>query len=75
LNAAEKSQGVASDIQVGDRVRVTAKSRVRRYAAGETGIVLRISRRAQAGEVNAYVVRMDRDGAVVAFYPGEVEGA
>jgi hypothetical protein len=66
---------VASTIQAGDRVRVTVKSRMPGYAVGETGMVIRLTQRPQTGEVATYVVRMDRDGAIVAFYPGEVDRA
>jgi hypothetical protein len=80
LPTATRTRGVgavAFDIQVGDRVRITAKCRVRGVSPGESGIVLRVTRkprrRPQIGEVAIYVVKLDRGEAIVAFYPDEVE--
>jgi hypothetical protein len=56
-------------------VRVTAQSRLPGYVVGETGTVLRITRRPHTDAVTTDVVRMDRDGIIVVFYPGEVDRA
>jgi hypothetical protein len=72
-------RNLPSGISPGDRIRVTAKCRVRGVTPGESGMVLRVirrpRRRPQTGVVATYVVKLDRGDAVVAFYPGEVERA
>ena len=66
---------MAPVFQPGDRVRLASTVRLRSCSPGETRTVLRVVCRPHADEVAGYVVRLDREdqGALVTFYPGELE--
>jgi len=68
---------MAPRFQPGDHVRLAPSVRLRGYSPGETGTVLRVVYRPHTGEVAGYVVRPDYGGrgALMAFYPGELEPA
>jgi hypothetical protein len=63
-------------LAVGDRIRVTANSRVAGYLPGEKGTIVWVSlRRGPPDQVAFYHVQMDSTGPSrhVAFFPDEVE--
>jgi hypothetical protein len=61
-------------LKVGDRVRVTAASRVSGYDPGDKGMLWRRSLSASGNEIY-YLVQMDKNpaGNAVTFIAGEIE--
>jgi hypothetical protein len=68
---------MAPVFQPGDRVRLASTVRPRGCSPGETGTVVRVVYRPHADEGAGYVVRLDRGGrgALMVFYPGELEAS
>jgi hypothetical protein len=66
---------MAPVLHVGDRVRLAPSVRFQGHSPGETGTVVRVVYRLHAEEVTGYLVRLDRHGkgALLTFYPGELE--